>query len=140
MKKTGNNVCAVCGWRHLQLPQRAASGGASHEICPACGFESGFTDDEQDFTYETWREQWVKSGFTWFSKGTPRPTPWNPMLNLRALLNRKRPVIPAIRMRRAAELRSDPVEPKVMKTTKKKVVKKAASKKKPSKRTLVISR
>lgn len=106
MKKP-QHVCAACGWRHLEFPQRSASGGASHEICPACGFESGVTDDDLGFTVEDWRQRWAAAGLQWSSKGKPRPATWNPVAELRSLMRRKRPVIPIIRMRRAALLRGE---------------------------------
>jgi len=103
--KTPGNICCACGYRHLKLPQLSASGGASHEICPSCGFEPGFTDDEKGQTFEQWRAQWVAKGMAWFSSGQARPVDWNPVRDLHALLSRKRPVLPAIRLQRAAELR-----------------------------------
>jgi hypothetical protein len=103
MKSIGN-TCAACGYRHLENPQRAPSGGASYEICPSCGFESGFTDDDQGISYEQWRERWVASGCRWFSASVSRPGGWNPLKDMHALLHRKRPVVPAIRLKRAAEL------------------------------------
>lgn len=103
MKHCGN-TCAACGYRHLEHPQRAPSGGASYEICPSCGFESGYTDDDQGISYEQWRERWVASGCRWFSASVSRPARWNPLKDVHALLNRKRPVVPAIRLKRAAEL------------------------------------
>lgn len=105
MSKEGNHTCAACGWRHLKEPQRSVSGGASHEICPSCGFESGYTDDDQGLTYEQWRQAWVSNGMQWASKGVERPDAWNPFMQLQALVSRKRPVIPAVRLRRAAALR-----------------------------------
>ncbi len=104
--KKGHHICAACGWRNLELPQRSSSGGASHEICPACGFEPGYTDDDQNISYEDWRQQWVAGGLKWFSSSVPRPADWNPIVNLHSLQSRKRPVIPVIRLKRAAELRS----------------------------------
>jgi hypothetical protein len=105
------HTCAACGYRYLQLPQRAPSGGASHEICPACGFESGFTDDDQGISYEDWRERWVAEGCRWFSESKARPKRWNPMQDMHALLKRKRPVVPPIRLERAAELRNQVKQP-----------------------------
>jgi hypothetical protein len=105
MKNSGN-TCAACGYRFLKLPQRAPSGGASHEICPACGFESGFTDDDQGITYEQWRERWVSSGCRWFSSSVNRPDVWNPMKDIHSMLHRKRPVVPPSRLKRAEELRN----------------------------------
>jgi hypothetical protein len=106
MKHPGQNICAACGWRHLKEPQRSASGGASNEICPSCGFESGFTDDDQGISHEQWRATWVEGGLTWFSKGIARPAKWNPVTQVHSLLQRKRPVIPVIRLQRAAALRN----------------------------------
>ena len=36
---TVKHLCPVCGWPELTQPPRQASGGASFEICPCCGFE-----------------------------------------------------------------------------------------------------
>ncbi len=93
--QSNNCVCAVCGYRQLANPQRTTSGGASHEICPACGYESGYSDDVQGITYEQWRATWVTLGLQWFSKGIAKPKDWNPMREIHALLRRKRPVISA---------------------------------------------
>lgn len=103
MKHCGN-TCAACGYRHLKLPQRAPSGGASHEICPACGFESGYTDDDQGISYAEWRERWAADGCRWFSTAIKRPDDWNPLKDMQSMLRRKRPVVPPIRLKRAAEL------------------------------------
>jgi hypothetical protein len=67
------NVCAACGFDQLRAPQRSRSGGASHEICPSCGFESGYTDDDQGITPQDWGKQWIAAGSKWFSKGIPQP-------------------------------------------------------------------
>jgi ribosomal protein L37E len=75
---TKTNTCAACGYPHLRAPQRSASGGASHEICPACGFEPGYTDDDQEITPAAWGRRWKANGSAWFSKGIPQPADWNP--------------------------------------------------------------
>ena len=93
--QTHNSVCAVCGYRHLASAQRTTTGGASHEICPSCGFESGYSDDVQGITFEQWRATWVSQGLQWFSKGTSKPKDWNPMRDIHSLMRRKRPVISA---------------------------------------------
>ena len=72
------HTCAACGYDGLQAPQRSKSGGASHEICPACGFEPGFTDDEQNISASQWKRQWQKDGRKWFSKGISQPKTWPP--------------------------------------------------------------
>lgn len=56
------HMCPVCGYPALHDPPRSASGGASYEICPSCGFEFGVTDDDLGFTYDEWRKQWVALG------------------------------------------------------------------------------
>lgn len=101
--KLHGHLCATCGYRHLKLPQRTSSGGASHEICPACGFEPGYTDDDQNITAVQWREKWVTEGCRWFSKSKARPKDWNPVKELHSLLKRKRPVNPPILVRNEAK-------------------------------------
>jgi hypothetical protein len=99
-------TCAACGYRKLEFPQRNASGGASHEICPSCGFESGYTDDELEQTFETWRQEWVDKGLPWSSKGYAKPENWNPVKDLQALTKRRRPVVPAHILAKKAPRRS----------------------------------
>jgi hypothetical protein len=77
MPKT-SHLCAACGYDGLRSPQRSPAGGASHEICPACGFEPGYTDDDQGISPSEWQRQWKKDGGKWFSKGVPRPKGWKP--------------------------------------------------------------
>jgi len=96
MKSQGQHLCAICGYRHLKLPQRTSSGEASREICPSCGFEPGLTDNDQRISTEQWREQWVANGCRWFSKRMARPKSWNPIKELHSLLRRKRPVNPPV--------------------------------------------
>jgi hypothetical protein len=75
---TPQHLCAACGYTQLRAPQRSASGGASHEICPACGFEPGYTDDELELTPAAWKKEWLAAGAQWFSKGVPQPKDWSP--------------------------------------------------------------
>lgn len=106
--KLHGHLCATCGYRHLKLPQRTSSGGASHEICPSCGFEPGYTDDDQNITAAQWREQWVTNGCQWFSKNKVRPKTWNPVKELHSLMRRKRPVHPVVVKRDAANAAARP--------------------------------
>ncbi len=77
-----NHRCPICGWPHLAEPARNSSGGASFEICPSCGFEFGYDDDDQGFSYAKWREQWIAAGMKWWSTSRPAPPGWNPDLQL----------------------------------------------------------
>lgn len=80
-------TCPVCGWPALMEAPRSPSGGGSYEICPSCGFEYGYTDDDQEYTYESWRERWIALGMPWDSQGieTP-PEGWDPQRQLDDLL------------------------------------------------------
>jgi len=78
-----NYPCPVCGWPKLEEPARSESGSASFEVCPCCGFEFGFDDDDRGFTYETWRARWIKAGMKWWSQSRPAPARWNATAQLR---------------------------------------------------------
>lgn len=69
--------CPVCGFAKLKEPPRSASGGPSYEICPACGFQFGVSDDDDEISYDQWREDWVGSGMEWTSLGIPKPRGWD---------------------------------------------------------------
>ena len=71
------HTCPVCGWPELHEPPRSKSGGASFEICPCCGFEFGFDDDDQHLTYEQARARWIAGGMQWWSPSRPAPASWN---------------------------------------------------------------
>jgi rubrerythrin len=40
-------VCPVCGFPDLTEQPRYADGGSSDEICPSCGFQFGYDDDDR---------------------------------------------------------------------------------------------
>ena len=69
--------CPVCGYDRLHDPPRSETSGGSDEICPSCGFQFGFSDDAQGYTYTAWRDDWVKRGMPWSSVTAP-PANWNP--------------------------------------------------------------
>lgn len=77
--------CPVCAYPNLTEPPRAKSGGGSYEICPACGFEFGVSDDDLGHTYESWRNAWVAKGMKWSSRGTKQPAGWAPAAPVAAL-------------------------------------------------------
>jgi hypothetical protein len=66
-----------------------AGGGGSYEICPSCGFQFGVSDDDDGFTYASWREQWKKRTMPWSSRGIAPPGGWNPEAQLATLRTRK---------------------------------------------------
>ncbi len=79
-----NHTCPVCGYSKLQEAPRSKSGGGSYEICPSCGFQFGVSDDDEGFTYQSWRAQWEKEGMKW-SSTTKRPKGWDPKKQLQKL-------------------------------------------------------
>ena len=76
------HVCPVCGWPELSEPPRSESGGASFEICPSCGFEFGFDDDDRGITPDEARARWIAAGMNWWSQSRPAPAGWDPARQL----------------------------------------------------------
>ena len=76
------HACPICGWPELHEPPRDSDGGASFEICPSCGFEFGFDDDNQGLTYVAARLAWVEGGMKWWSASRPSPHGWDASLQL----------------------------------------------------------
>jgi hypothetical protein len=76
--------CPVCGYPQLQEPPRPAGSGGSYEICPSCGFQFGVSDDDEGYSYQDWRAQWVSKGMPWSSVGMKMPDGWNPAEQLKA--------------------------------------------------------
>jgi len=70
-------TCPVCGWPELDEPPRGKDGVASFEICPCCGFEFGFDDDDQGRSFAQARAQWIAGGMQWWSGSRPAPHGWN---------------------------------------------------------------
>ena len=70
-------VCPVCAYPDLDDPPRQA-GSPSDEICPSCGFQFGYTDDDSGYTYAEWRRKWVAEGMPWSEIGIEEPPGWDP--------------------------------------------------------------
>ena len=74
-------MCPACGCPDLDDPPRS-NGSPSDEICFSCGFQFGYTDDARDYTYEQWREEWVRAGMPWRGRGKVGPQGWDPSQQL----------------------------------------------------------
>ena len=85
MRAKGKFTCPICGWGDLEFQPRSETTGGSYEICPCCGFQFGYDDEDQDISDEEWRRRWVAKGMPWFAR-TRRPPPgWDPVEQLRRL-------------------------------------------------------
>jgi hypothetical protein len=80
-----SHLCPICGYPELTEIPRTTGGGGSYEICPSCGFQFGVSDEDRGFTYETWRERWIKQGMPWDKKRSQPPEGWDPVKQLRAI-------------------------------------------------------
>lgn len=67
------NVCPVCGYG-LPFPP------ADNRICSCCGTEFGYDDLVR--TPEVLRWNWIRKGARWFSRATPPPPRWDPVLQM----------------------------------------------------------
>lgn len=78
-------VCPVCGFPDLLEAPRHSDGGASEEICPSCGSQFGFDDDDRGLSFDEWRQDWIMRGMPWSSRGIPQPVDWSAEAQLREL-------------------------------------------------------
>ena len=53
---------------------------ADYHICPSCGTEFGY--DDAGRTHAELREQWIRTGLTWWSPVDPKPEGWNPIIQM----------------------------------------------------------
>ena len=77
-----NNICPVCGYPELVDPAYDQDGGGSLEICPSCGYQFGYTDDDRHITHAQWRGKWIEKGMKWDKGRSTPPLNWNPKKQL----------------------------------------------------------
>jgi hypothetical protein len=81
-------ICPVCGFQLDFEPWNSVS--ASDEICPSCGIQFGYDDcaggdlARRLQVYLDWRQRWIDSGMTWWSK-RDEPDDWNPKIQIERL-------------------------------------------------------
>lgn len=73
--------CPVCGYPGLDEPPYDEHGCASYNICPCCGTEFGY--DDNNIAHAELRKRWISSGMRWWSKTTPKPADWDAERQLR---------------------------------------------------------
>jgi hypothetical protein len=78
------HICPICGYSDLREPvYTAGKKGPSYEICASCSFEFGYDDESEGFTFEQWREIWIKGGMVWDRLGhSASPPNWDPKKQL----------------------------------------------------------
>ncbi len=69
-------ICPICGYDKLDEPPYGENGEPSFEICPCCGFEYGYDDFDQHYTFESYRANWLKKGAKWVDKDL-KPNDWD---------------------------------------------------------------
>lgn len=67
--------CPVCGYDRLNAPPH------DDLICPCCGTHFGY--DDYAHSVPELRSDWIKGGAKWFSRRTPMPNGWSPVIQLR---------------------------------------------------------
>ncbi|KMZ41849.1 hypothetical protein AC624_12530 [Bacillus sp. FJAT-27238] len=80
-------TCVVCGHEGLEYPQYTDDGGPMFNICPCCGFQSGYHDLDREITIEDYRKMWIEGGALW--KHQPEPQDWNKEIQLRRITDKK---------------------------------------------------
>ncbi|EEL72054.1 hypothetical protein bcere0026_9540 [Bacillus mycoides] len=63
-----NYICLICGFDELLDP--------SYEICSCCGFQFGYDDCDQGYTFIEYRKEWLKKGAIWFNSAK-KPARWS---------------------------------------------------------------
>lgn len=58
-------ICIVRGFDKLEMPQYKDDGGPMFNICPCCGFQSGYDDLDREMIIEEYRERWIREGAKW---------------------------------------------------------------------------
>ncbi|MDX8363436.1 hypothetical protein [Cytobacillus sp. IB215316] len=80
------NTCPICGYDGLFEPAYDKHNYGSHEICPCCGFQYGYSDDHDGSSFEDYRKEWIEEGYNWYSNARRQPKNWNPKVQLEKVL------------------------------------------------------
>jgi hypothetical protein len=83
---TEHYTCPACGYPHLDEPPYPEGGSPSYDYCPSCGFQFGWTDEDQSMTHAAWRRRWVVRGMPWTLKRIQPPAGWDPERQLATFL------------------------------------------------------
>lgn len=80
MSETG---CPVCGYQNFV--ELHPEGGATYDLCPCCGFESGVDGigRSREERNSAFRQRWLADGALWWSSARPPEPGWNALDQLR---------------------------------------------------------
>ncbi len=76
-------VCVVCGYDKLEVEQYN-NRLPNFSVCKCCGFQSGYDDLDQGYTFAEYREKWINDGAKWF-KPNEMPSDWDLVKQLKKL-------------------------------------------------------
>ena len=68
-------ICPICGYDKIEIPPYDDKGRGSFDICPCCGFHYAVHDDDMGYTFESYREEWIKNGSAWLME-SEKPNNW----------------------------------------------------------------
>ncbi|MEK8129908.1 hypothetical protein WMW72_18555 [Paenibacillus filicis] len=60
----------------MNKPQYLESGAPNFNVCPCCGFQSGYDDLVHGKSVDTYRAMWLKEGAPWLNE-KKKPVDWN---------------------------------------------------------------
>ncbi len=75
-------TCPACAWPGLADPPRTTQSGGSFEVCPSCGIQFGYSDENsgdgagRTSYYRGWGVKWYTEGARW-SGSQPAPEGWD---------------------------------------------------------------
>lgn len=69
-------ICSVCGYDRLRGPMYTDGIPDYNLICACCGFQPGYDDLEQGYTFDEYRAEWLDEGAEWFDP-KEKPAEWN---------------------------------------------------------------
>lgn len=75
---TTEHTCLICGYSgDLEFTPR------DYQICGCCGTEFGASD--RILSHAELRQLWIDDGFPWFDAKEPKPSGWDPLVQLESL-------------------------------------------------------
>ena len=87
-KSPPRHFCLVCGYDGLRAAPIDENGIVNSEICPCCGYQFGYDDQQRGISYEAARNRWIGAGMPWFSQSVTKPRTWDGSAQLKRITRR----------------------------------------------------